>query len=111
MDLFDFFVIFDANIKLTIMAISKHTLDLIKLALEDRELTFKERQVIVEAAVKEGASVAEINAVLDNMVALRLRSYSKEQLKRCPSCGAQIPLISDDCFYCGAHISIRRNNQ
>ena len=104
MDLFDFFVIFDTKFKLCIMAISKHTLDLIKLALEDRELTFKERQVIVDAAVKEGASVAEINAVLDNMVALRLRSYSKEQLKRCPSCGAQIPLISDDCFYCGAQL-------
>ena len=34
------------------MAVSKHILDLITLALQDRVLTFKERQTIVEAAEK-----------------------------------------------------------
>jgi len=83
------------------MAISKKTLDLINLALQDRVLTFKERQVIVENATKEGTPTAEINALIDNMLAQRLQSYTKEELKRCPHCGAQIPLISDVCLFCG----------
>ena len=86
------------------MAVSKHIIDLVNLALQDRVLTFTERQTIVQTAINEGVSEAEINAVLDNMLAQRLKSYSKEQLKRCPSCGAQIPLLSEDCFFCGAKL-------
>lgn len=47
------------------MAISKKTLDLINLALQDRVLTFKERQVIVENATKEALS--RLDAITDKI--------------------------------------------
>ncbi len=89
------------------MAVSKRILDLIALALQDRVLTFKERQTIVQTATNEGVAEAEINAVLDNMLAQRLKNYAKEELKRCPACGAQIPLISEECLFCGERLEKR----
>lgn len=83
------------------MPISKQIQDLTALALKDRVLTFMERQVIIESATKEGVSEAEINAYLDDALAERLQSYLKEDLTRCPHCGAQIPLIADQCPFCG----------
>lgn len=83
------------------MAVSKHIIDLTHLALADRVLTFKERETIVKEALAEGISEYEINAFMDNMLAQRLKSFSKEELKDCPACGAQIPLISDQCLFCG----------
>ena len=83
------------------MAISTNIKNLTDLALRDRVLTYKERQVIVEAALKEGTNIQEINAFLDDAYRERLKTYSKEQLKRCPHCGAQIPLVSDVCLFCG----------
>lgn len=92
------------------MAISKNIIDLTALALKDRVLTFVERKVIIDAAMKEGVSSEEINSYLDNALNERLRSYSKEDLKRCPHCGAQIPLISDECPYCGQNLEHPGNN-
>ncbi|MBO4372078.1 MAG: zinc ribbon domain-containing protein, partial [Bacteroidales bacterium] len=43
----------------------------------------------------------EINNYLDDQLQLRLKSYTKVDLRACPHCGAQIPLISDECMYCG----------
>ena len=83
------------------MAVSKHILDLITLALQDRVLTFKERQTIVEAAEKEGTATAEVNAVMDNMLEQRLKNYTKEELGSCPNCGHGVPLFADECPYCG----------
>lgn len=83
------------------MAVSKHILDLINLALQDRVLTFKERQTIIEAAEHEGTAAAEINAVMDNMLEQRLKSYTKEELGSCPGCGHGVPLFADECPYCG----------
>lgn len=91
------------------MAISKHIIDLTTLALKDRVLTFVERKVIIDAAMKEGVSTDEINSYLDNALNERLRSYSKEDLKRCPNCGAQIPLVSDECPYCGQSLETADN--
>ena len=39
------------------MAISKHIKNLIDLALQDRVLTYKERQTIIEEAKKTGVNV------------------------------------------------------
>ena len=83
------------------MPISKNIAGLTALALRDRVLTYKERQVIVGEAMKEGISEKEINSYLDNALTERLKTFSKEDLKRCPYCGAQIPLISDVCLFCG----------
>ncbi len=83
------------------MAINKKIIDLTALALSDRVLTITERKTIVSAALNDGIPEAEINAYLDNALRERLKNFSKEDLKRCPHCGAQIPLISDDCLFCG----------
>ncbi len=86
------------------MAVSKHILDLIALALQDRVLTYKERQTIVAEAIEGGTPAEEINAVLDNMLAQRLQSYTKEELGSCPGCGHGVPLIADQCPYCGREL-------
>ena len=86
------------------MAIPKHIIDLTALALQDRVLTFKEREVIVKAATKAGVFEERINEYLDNALQERLKSYSKEDLQHCPHCGAQTPLISDRCLFCGTDL-------
>ncbi len=74
---------------------------LTRLALADRVLTDLERETIVNKAVEGGISKEEINQYLDDQLNLRLKSYTKVDLRDCPFCGAQIPLISDECMYCG----------
>lgn len=71
------------------------------LALSDRVLTDLERHTIVNKAIRNGISSEEINQYLDDQLNLRLKSYTKVDLRDCPYCGAQIPLISDECMYCG----------
>jgi rRNA maturation endonuclease Nob1 len=83
------------------MAIPQQIIDLTDLALQDRELTFKERHAILKAALDLGVSVVDANKYIDDAFRKRLQSYKKEDLRRCPSCGAQIPLISVDCLFCG----------
>ena len=67
------------------MQISDNIKKLIDLALSDRILTYKERLVIEDAALKEGISKQEINAYLDDALHERLKTYSKEQLRHCPT--------------------------
>ena len=83
------------------MSIPKKIIDLTSLALQDRVLTFRERETIVAEALKMGVSVADVNKYIDDSLSQRLQSYSKADLKCCPACGAQIPLISDMCLFCG----------
>ncbi len=83
------------------MAISKKIAQLTALALKDRVLTYVEKKTIVNAALAEGISEQEITNYLNNAIKKSLKNYTKEQLKRCPFCGGQIPLISDDCLFCG----------
>lgn len=71
------------------------------LALQDRVLTFKERGTIVAAALKEGMKPEEIREYIDEAIRERLKNYTKEELTHCPFCGAQVPLISEDCLFCG----------
>ena len=75
--------------------------NLTRLALADRVLTDLERETIVNKAEEGGISKEEINKYLDEQLNLRLKSYTKVDLRDCPYCGAQIPLISDECMYCG----------
>ncbi len=70
-------------------------------ALSDRVLTDLERYTIVNKAIRNGIRSEEINQYLDDQLNLRLKSYTKVDLRDCPFCGAQIPLISDECMYCG----------
>ena len=91
------------------MAISVKIQNLTKLALQDRVLTFTERETIVKAAIKGGISEEEINSYLNQMLEQRLQTYSKADLKSCPGCGGQIPLISDCCPYCGTNLEHTEN--
>ena len=86
------------------MAISQHIRDLVALALQDRIMTYKERQAIIKEAKNTGDNVKETKAYIDKALRKQLKSFSKEELTRCPACGALVPLISDDCLFCGTHL-------
>lgn len=83
------------------MAIPKKIIDLTTLALQDRVLTFRERETIVAEALEMGVSQEEIDAYLTNALNKRLQSYTKEELGSCPGCGHGVPLVADECPYCG----------
>ncbi|MBO7142934.1 MAG: zinc ribbon domain-containing protein [Bacteroidales bacterium] len=86
------------------MPVSQNIKSLVALALSDRVLTFKERSTIVETALKEGVPEQEINTYIDTALAERLKYFTKEELKSCPHCGAQIPLIATQCPFCGGEL-------
>lgn len=71
------------------------------LALSDRVLTKMERQTIVYKASRMGISRDHTNYYLQAKLKERRRSSIKEDLRDCPYCGAQIPLVSDECLFCG----------
>ncbi len=93
------------------MAISSHIINLTALALKDRVLTYTERQTIMNAAMQEGVSAQEINAYIDRALEVRLQSYSKEELGRCPGCGHGVPLIADTCPFCGHALERQTTHQ
>ena len=86
------------------MPIPSNIIQLTALALKDKVLTLVEKETIINAALKSGVSQAEITAWLDNALKESLKRYSKEDLKNCPFCGAQIPLVSEDCLFCGNNL-------
>ncbi|MBR4274089.1 MAG: zinc ribbon domain-containing protein [Bacteroidales bacterium] len=92
------------------MSIPKKIIDLTTLALQDRVLTFKERETIAAEALKMGVSQDEIDAYLTDALNTRLQSYTKEELGSCPGCGHGVPLIADQCPYCGTMLQ-RDGNQ
>ena len=88
----------------TVLTVPQQIVNLTALALQDRVLTYKERQTIVIAALDMGVSESAVNKYIDDALQKRLQNYSKEELKHCPTCGAQIPLISDECLFCGSSL-------
>ena len=92
------------------MAIPKKIIDLTTLALQDRVLTFRERETIVAEALKMGVSQEEIDAYLTDALNTRLQSYTKEELGSCPGCGHGVPLIADQCPYCGTMLQHNENH-
>ena len=87
-------------------SIPQKVINLTALALKDRVLTFKERRTIVQTAIEMGVFEERINEYLDNALEERLKSYSKEDLQHCPHCGAQTPLVSDNCLFCGKSLKV-----
>jgi len=81
--------------------IPQQIIELVNLALRDGILTFRERQTIVAEAEKLGISNNEINEFLDNSLKSKISKMERASLKHCPDCGGQIPLISDNCPFCG----------
>ena len=92
------------------MAIPKKIINLTTLALQDRVLTFRERETIVAEALEMGVSQEEIDVYLTNALNKRLQSYTKEELGSCPGCGHGVPLIADQCPYCGPRLQSNENN-
>lgn len=83
-------------------AVSKYIKDLVDLALQDRVMTYTERLIIVNAAAKRNIKADQVNKYIDKAVAKRMKdSLTKEEMQHCPSCGAQVPLIANDCLFCG----------
>ena len=83
------------------MVIPDRIKQLTEIALKDKVLTFVERETIINEGIKEGIPAEEINEYLNKSLEAKISSMAKEDLDHCPSCGAQIPLISDTCPYCG----------
>jgi len=80
--------------------ITQNLIDLVDLALVDAVLTQKEREVLLNAAAKDGISAEEANIYINSQLDIRLKTRDKAELKACPSCGAQIPLLAHCCPYC-----------
>lgn len=74
---------------------------LVDLALKDAIITPLERKTIVNEAIGCGVGESEINQYINQRLDEKLSSRGKDQLKACPGCGAQIPLLSGSCPYCG----------
>lgn len=90
------------------MALTKEIIDLVNLAMSDAVITPKEREVLVAKGLSAGCSEQEINQFIDVSLKRKLSNLGKEQLKDCPKCGGQIPLIADDCPYCGNHFEMAK---
>ncbi|MCQ2973434.1 MAG: zinc ribbon domain-containing protein [Bacteroidales bacterium] len=82
---------------------------LTELALKDATITNKERSVIVNEAIKLGCTEEEVNYYINQRLDIVLKNRPKELLKSCPSCGAQIPIIADECPYCSHKYQSNRN--
>lgn len=83
------------------MAISNRIKELTEIALKDKVLTFVERETIIKAGIEEGISKEELDEYINKALQEKINSQAKEDLDSCPQCGAQIPLISDTCPFCG----------
>ena len=82
---------------------------LIQEYLTDGVLTDKERQVILNKAVKMGLDFDEIDLYLDAQVQKIDQQTDaaarKMKGKTCPYCGGSIPILTDKCPHCGENIS------
>lgn len=77
---------------------------LINLAKETGVLTDKQREIILRKAEKLGEDVDEIEMILESIPMQSSRkenSTSKAKKRKCPHCGATIPVISLKCPECG----------
>lgn len=86
------------------MIIPQNIIDLVNLAISDNNITFKERELIVEAALKEGISEKEINEYINTAFKQHFQSQPKEDLLYCKHCGNQVIPTYGDCPFCGNKI-------
>jgi hypothetical protein len=86
---------------------------LIKLALAAGEITDKDKAVILNKAEALGEDKDEVELILEGEIALKKKVASKSatkqenisrreaEIKKCPSCGAQIEALQLKCTECG----------
>ena len=89
------------------MPVSKHIAGLTALALQDRILTYKERQVIVKEAVKEGSSLV---VLLTWLTSLTLLIVSISMVKKNKNTDPPSK-IADDKFFAALHRKEMYENQ
>lgn len=86
--------------------------NLINMALADGEVTEKERSIILRKAESLGLDQDEIEMILDGKIALLNKqsanlentkppSEKEGDIKKCPSCGAQVQSFATKCSDCG----------
>ena len=86
--------------------------NLINMALADGEVTEKERSIILRKAESLGLDQDEIEMILDGKITLlnkqsaylentKQPSQKEGDIKKCPSCGAQVQSFSTKCNDCG----------
>jgi hypothetical protein len=82
--------------------------ELIDLALADGILTDKEKEVIFKKAKTLGVDIDEVEMVLDaklflatNKTTMTPKTEKLGDIKKCPSCGANVAAFSSSCGDCG----------
>jgi len=80
--------------------ITENMKNLVDLALKDAVITYREKEILIGKAIEEGSSLSEINQYINEQLEIRLSKRGREELKACPKCGAQVPLLSDNCPFC-----------
>ncbi len=87
--------------------------NLINMALADGEVSEKERAIILRKAESLGIDKDEVEMILDGKIALLRKEQNSTQqslssksnkegdLKKCPSCGAQVQSFATKCSDCG----------
>ena len=88
---------------------------LVRLALEDHELTEKERKVLLKKAEAKGIDPDEFDMYLDTLSARKdsaqKGSDSKDSIRVCPNCGKRIPESKTICPACGWELDINSDNE
>lgn len=76
---------------------------LIKAALADGMLTEKEKQILFKRAAAEGIDLDEFEMILDARIMESKKSdkVNKNQIDKCPACGALRPAFAATCPECG----------
>lgn len=72
---------------------------LINLALENG-ISEKEREILIKKAESLGLDRFEFELYLESKIETSSKQPQKKDLKSCPKCGSNIPLISKVCSYC-----------
>ena len=87
---------------------------LVRLALEDHELTEKERKVLLKKAEAKGIDPDEFDMYLDTLSARKdstqKGSDSKDSIRVCPNCGKRIPESKTICPACGWELDVESSD-
>lgn len=98
---------------------SKRLEDLIQAALEDGTLEDYEKAALVKRAQAEGVDLAELKIYVNSILQRRKKEQREfadarleenekarnEALRKCPNCGASMPVMAIVCPFCGHEIS------
>lgn len=76
----------------------------VESAMADNILTHEEKQEIISQANVLGVGEQELQSIIHDGIQQVVARLPKEDTTNCPCCGAQTPLISRNCVFCGQSI-------